>query len=46
MIYILCKEFTSLKREYYVDIENCPREELDKAIEKFYVEVCILILSC
>ena len=30
----------SLKREYYVDIKNCPQEELDKAIEKFYVEVC------
>ena len=26
-------------REYYVDIENCPPEEMDKAIEKFYVEM-------
>ena len=34
----------SLKREYYVDIKNCPREELDKAIEKFYVEVCNFVM--
>ena len=34
----------SLKREYYVDIENCRRKELDKAIEKFYVEVCNFVM--
>ena len=27
-----------------VDIENRPQEELDKAIKKFYVEVCNLVM--
>ena len=34
----------SLKREYYVDIENCPQKELDKAIQKFYVELSNFVM--
>ena len=34
----------SLNREYGVDNENCPPEELDKALQKFYVEVCNFVM--
>ena len=32
------------KERNYVDIENCPQEELDKALQKFYVEVCNVVM--
>ena len=35
----------SLNREYDIDIENCPPEELEnKALQKFYVEVCNFVM--
>ena len=38
-----CPKETQSKRTNTQNIENCPREELDKAIEKFYVEVCNIV---
>ena len=32
------------KERNYVNIENCPQEELDKALQKFYVEVCNVVM--
>ena len=34
----------SFKREYDIDIENCPPVELEKALQKFYVEVCNFVM--
>ena len=41
----LTKVKFSLNRKYDVDNENCPAEELDQALEKFYVEVCNFVMQ-
>ena len=40
----VASENQALEREYDVDIENCPPQELDKALHKFYVEVCNFVM--
>ena len=35
----------SLKREHDVNIENCLPQELEKALQKFYVEVCNFVMT-
>ena len=34
----------SLKREYDVDNKNCLPQELDKTLQRFYVEVCNFVM--
>ena len=34
--------FCLKENNYDVDIENCPPQELDKTLQRFYVEVCNL----